>query len=105
MSISDLPAVNATLNTLSSIWLICGYIFVRQKKIAAHRFCMLGIDHLRAIFNFVFNVSLSRRLESIYRTRHDSYGLFHDFIDAHGVGDGDCAAGAYHPVARAQGTF
>ncbi len=50
MSISDLPAVNATLNTLSSIWLICGYIFVRQKKIAAHRFCMLGALTTSALF-------------------------------------------------------
>jgi len=42
MQIADLPAVNATLNALSSIWLTCGYIFIRQKKIAAHRFCMIA---------------------------------------------------------------
>jgi len=42
MQISDLPAVNATLNALSSIWLTSGYLFIRQKKISAHRFCMLG---------------------------------------------------------------
>lgn len=50
MSISDLPAVNATLNALSSIWLICGYIFIRQKKISAHRFCMLGALATSALF-------------------------------------------------------
>jgi len=42
MQISDLPTVNATLNALSSIWLTSGYLFIRQKKIFAHRFCMLG---------------------------------------------------------------
>jgi uncharacterized membrane protein YozB (DUF420 family) len=42
MSILDLPAVNATLNALSAIWLSIGYFFIRQKKISAHRFCMLA---------------------------------------------------------------
>jgi uncharacterized membrane protein YozB (DUF420 family) len=42
MQVSDLPAVNATLNALSSIWLAIGYIFIRRKKISAHRFCMIA---------------------------------------------------------------
>lgn len=42
MQISDLPAVNATLNSLSAIWLACGYFLIRQKKISAHRFCMIA---------------------------------------------------------------
>lgn len=50
MQISDLPAVNATLNALSSIWLICGYIFIRQRKIPAHRFCMFGALITSALF-------------------------------------------------------
>lgn len=50
MQISDLPAVNATLNALSSVWLTCGYLFIRQKKISAHRFCMLGALITSALF-------------------------------------------------------
>jgi len=50
MQISDLPAVNATLNALSSVWLAVGYIFIRQKKITAHRFCMLGALTTSALF-------------------------------------------------------
>jgi len=50
MQISDLPAVNATLNALSSIWLASGYLFIRQKKISAHRFCMLGALITSALF-------------------------------------------------------
>jgi uncharacterized membrane protein YozB (DUF420 family) len=42
MSISDLPAANAALNALSALWLSIGYFFIRQKKISAHRFCMLA---------------------------------------------------------------
>ncbi|MCI0691394.1 DUF420 domain-containing protein [candidate division KSB1 bacterium] len=50
MQISDLPAVNATLNSLSAIWLACGYFFIRQKKISAHRFCMLAALLTSALF-------------------------------------------------------
>ena len=50
MQISDFPAVNATLNALSSVWLAVGYIFIRQKKISAHRFCMLGALTTSALF-------------------------------------------------------
>jgi len=50
MQIADLPAVNATLNALSSIWLTCGYIFIRQKKIVAHRFCMIAALITSALF-------------------------------------------------------
>jgi uncharacterized membrane protein YozB (DUF420 family) len=32
MTILDLPAVNASLNGLSAIFLTAGYIFIRQKK-------------------------------------------------------------------------
>jgi putative membrane protein len=50
MQISDLPAVNATLNSFSAIWLACGYFFIRQKKISAHRFCMIAALITSALF-------------------------------------------------------
>lgn len=50
MQVSDLPAVNATLNSLSAIWLACGYVFIRQKKIGAHRFCMIAALITSALF-------------------------------------------------------
>lgn len=42
MSLSDLPAVNATLNLCSAILLIIGYTFIRQGKQRAHRNCMIA---------------------------------------------------------------
>jgi uncharacterized membrane protein YozB (DUF420 family) len=42
MQIADLPAVNATLNSLCAILLITGYFFIRQKKITAHKICMIS---------------------------------------------------------------
>jgi uncharacterized membrane protein YozB (DUF420 family) len=42
MTIYDLPAVNASLNGLSAVFLILGYIFIRQKNKLAHRNCMVA---------------------------------------------------------------
>jgi putative membrane protein len=45
-----LPAVDATLNAASAVLLVCGYLFIRQKKIAVHRFCMLSALATSAVF-------------------------------------------------------
>jgi uncharacterized membrane protein YozB (DUF420 family) len=42
MSIHDLPAVNASLNGLSAVFLTAGYIFIRRKNKIAHRNCMIA---------------------------------------------------------------
>jgi uncharacterized membrane protein YozB (DUF420 family) len=42
IGLDDLPAVNATLNTLSAVLLCAGYGFIRRKNIVAHRACMVS---------------------------------------------------------------
>lgn len=42
MSISDLPAVNASLNALSAILLTAGFVHIKQGRQTAHRNCMVG---------------------------------------------------------------
>ena len=42
MSIHDLPAVNASLNGLSAVFLTAGFIFIRRKSKFAHRNCMIA---------------------------------------------------------------
>jgi uncharacterized membrane protein YozB (DUF420 family) len=42
MIVHDLPAVNASLNGLSAVFLIAGYIFIRRKNKIAHRNCMIA---------------------------------------------------------------
>ncbi len=42
MSISQLPALNAVLNSISAILLVVGYFYIRQKNIKAHRACMIS---------------------------------------------------------------
>ena len=42
MQISDLPAVNATLNGLAAILLTTGYVLIRRGHSALHKRCMLA---------------------------------------------------------------
>ena len=37
-----LPTVNATLNAVSGIFLLVGYVLIRRRRINAHRNAMLG---------------------------------------------------------------
>lgn len=42
MTISDLPAVNASLNAVSAVLLTGGYAMIRSKRVAAHRAFMIA---------------------------------------------------------------
>ena len=50
MTIYDLPAVNATLNGLSAIFLTLGYIFIKRGNKIAHRNCMITAFCTSVIF-------------------------------------------------------
>jgi putative membrane protein len=41
ISITDLPTLNAALNSLSAVFLFTGYLFIRSRNQNAHRACML----------------------------------------------------------------
>jgi len=41
-SVSSLPVVNASLNALATILLLCGYVAIRRRKIQVHRALMLS---------------------------------------------------------------
>ncbi len=42
MSINFLPTLNAILNATSGILIAIGFVFIRTKRVAAHRACMIG---------------------------------------------------------------
>ena len=50
MTISDLPALNATLNGLSAILLTTGYILIRRGRRDLHKRCMLAALTTSALF-------------------------------------------------------
>jgi putative membrane protein len=50
MSISDLPLVNACLNSASTVLLSAGYIFIKRQRQIAHRNCMIGALFTSTLF-------------------------------------------------------
>lgn len=50
MSVTDLPAVNAGLNSISGLLLAAGYRYIRRGKIAAHRACMAAAFGVSTLF-------------------------------------------------------
>ena len=45
-----LPTVNATLNAISGIFLLVGYVLIRRRQINAHRNAMLGAFGSSTVF-------------------------------------------------------
>jgi uncharacterized membrane protein YozB (DUF420 family) len=50
MSVSDLPALNASLNGVAALFLAAGYLFIRRRRITAHRAAMLCAFAASALF-------------------------------------------------------
>jgi len=50
MSITDLPAINASLNSLSAVLLTAGFVFIKRGNRVAHRNCMIGALASSTIF-------------------------------------------------------
>jgi putative membrane protein len=50
MTLHDLPAVNATLNALSGILLVAGYLLIRARRIEQHRMIMITAFATSALF-------------------------------------------------------
>lgn len=50
MSVTDLPALNATLNAISFVFLVTGYYFIRRRQRTRHRNCMVAALITSALF-------------------------------------------------------
>ncbi|MBI2532517.1 MAG: DUF420 domain-containing protein [Deltaproteobacteria bacterium] len=48
--LSQLPTVNAALNSLSAVFLFVGYLFIKARNRRAHRFCMLAACACSTLF-------------------------------------------------------
>jgi len=48
--VAFLPTVNASLNALASVFLLTGYAMIRQRRIDAHRACMIAALVTSALF-------------------------------------------------------
>ena len=50
MPLSSIPALNASLNAACTFFLLCGYAFIRNRKITWHRLCMLSAFCCSTVF-------------------------------------------------------
>jgi putative membrane protein len=50
ISVSQLPSVNAALNSLSAAFLLLGFLFIKSKNIKAHKACMLSAFTSSSLF-------------------------------------------------------
>lgn len=50
MTVSDLPALNATLNGLATVLLTTGFILIKSGRKEAHRVCMTAAIAVSAVF-------------------------------------------------------
>jgi putative membrane protein len=64
MSISDLPAVNASLNALAGVLLLIGYVLIRNRRIEQHRKVMIAAFAASALF-LVFYVIYHAQVGSV----------------------------------------
>ncbi len=50
LTIQEIPALNAALNATATVLMTAGFVFIRRKRIAAHRACMLSAGFVSALF-------------------------------------------------------
>lgn len=50
LEVHDIPALNAALNATATVLMTAGFLFIRKKRIAAHRACMLSAGIVSAVF-------------------------------------------------------
>lgn len=50
MTVQDLPAINASLNALATVFLVFGYVFIKRGRRDAHRNCMIAAVVTSAVF-------------------------------------------------------
>ncbi len=48
--VSYLPSINAALNSACALLLMAGYLFIRNKKVIAHKLCMLSAFTVSTLF-------------------------------------------------------
>ena len=61
VSYTDLPALNASLNATSAVFLSIGWLLIRRRRIEAHRLCMLSAFVVSALFlisNVVYHANV-----------------------------------------------
>ena len=85
MSVSDLPAVNASLNALSTVLLTVGFIFIQRRQIAAHRACMISAFAVSCVFlvTYVVHKILMRGVHTPFGGTGVIRGVYYTMLISH----------------------
>jgi uncharacterized membrane protein YozB (DUF420 family) len=85
MSISDLPTLNAILNSISATFLAAGYVFIRQKNIGAHRSCMLSAFVTSTLFLISYLVYHYHHGTTAFQGRGIARAVYFTVLSTHTV--------------------
>jgi putative membrane protein len=77
MSVSDLPALNAGLNSIATLLLLTGFFFIKTDRKIAHRNCMSGAFVVSTIFLVTY--VLHKYLVHFVHTPFGGTGLWSTF--------------------------
>jgi len=72
MSFTDLPAVNACLNSLSTVLLTVGFVFIKRGNKNAHRNCMVGALVTSTVFLACY-VFYHYKMKQVYGEAHTKF--------------------------------
>jgi uncharacterized membrane protein YozB (DUF420 family) len=68
VTVQSLPAINATLNAISTVLLVSGYLLIRGRHVAMHRRCMIAACVTSTLF-LVSYVTYHLQVGSVSFTR------------------------------------
>ena len=86
MRVADLPAINASLNLVSTIFIATGWYLIRRGHWRSHIACMVTAVHFFvALSRLLPDLSLlhGRKIDALLRRRRYRGHLFHDIDLAH----------------------
>ena len=66
MTLHDIPALNATLNGIATLFIVTGFAFIKRGNRSAHRACMLAAGAASAVFlvGYVTHKALMRGMHT-----------------------------------------
>jgi uncharacterized membrane protein YozB (DUF420 family) len=85
MTVHDIPALNAALNSLSTLLLTAGFFFILRKNIPAHRACMLSAGAVSAVFlvGYVTHKILVRGMHTPFGGEGAIRGVYYAMLLSH----------------------
>lgn len=83
ITLSDLPAVNASLNLVSTLLLVAGFAFIRRRRVKAHARCMLAASLVSVLFLISYLVYHYNHMTTPYQGEGGLRILYFTVLSSH----------------------